>query len=176
MKHVDLPLIAISTGLGTALTQLRKSKRSALLSEYEGKYHLFTVGNIAAGRSKGIKRLSDLKSIAKLKPKTAAPRRAAVQVKKGQPGGGGATRRQGFSHAKAANIVRQSAARYVLGAIAGKFAFLGIQNVNMALKFVSSPKDLYCDGPRHHDDFPPPDVSEGDPCPHRDGHRIVSAR
>lgn len=174
MKQVDLPLMRISTGLSPALAQLRKSNRSALLSESEGKYHLFTAGNIAAGRSKGIKTLSALKSNAKLKPKTAAPQSA--RVTKAQPSEDRPGQRLLLGRARGANIVRRSTADYVLGPIVGKSAFLGIRSVNMALKFVASPKDLYCDGPRHHDDFPPPDVSEGDPCPHRDGHTIVSAR
>ena len=175
MKQVDLPLMKISTGLSPALAQLRKSNRSALLSESEGEYHLFTAGNIAAGRSKGIKTLLDLKSNAKLKPQTTAPR-SASRVTKAQPSAGRSGQRLRLGRARGANIGRRSAADYVLGPVAGKSAFLGIRSVNMALKFVASPKDLYCDGPRHHDDFPPPDVSEGDPCPHRDGHTIVSAR
>jgi hypothetical protein len=173
MKQINLPVIAISTGLSGALTQLRKSKRSALLSESEGEYHLFTAGNIAAGRSKGVKTLSGLTSNAKLKAKTA---RSPLAGRSKRPPLVDA-RRLAAGVAKAgAKKVLPLAVPYVLGLVAGKSALLGIRNVNMALKFVSSPKDLYCDGPRHHDDFPPPDVSEGDPCPHRDGHKIISAR
>jgi hypothetical protein len=55
-------------------------------------------------------------------------------------------------------------------------AIVNVDDVQMAQKYVSSPRDYYCDGPRHHDDFPPPYVSEGDPCPHKDGHTIVSSK
>ena len=185
MKQVDLPLIKMSTGLSAALTQLRKSKRSALLSESEGKYHLFTAGNIAAGKSKGSKKLSDLESTVKLKPMVESKMivhrtRVGAKKKKGllenaKPRVGRSTQR-GLDRAEVAKIIGRSTASYVLRNVAGKSALLGIRSVNLAMKFISSPKDLCCDGPRHHDDFPPPDVSAGDPCPHRDGHKIISLR
>jgi hypothetical protein len=185
VKQIDLPLIKMSTGVGAALSQLRKAKRSALLSEYGGKYHLFTAGNIAAGRSKGSKKLSDLESIVKLlpmaEPKITVKRTGGgAQKKKGllenaKPRAGRSPQ-SGMERAQIAKFLGKSASGYVLRNIAGKSAFLGVKSVNVALKFVSSPKDLCCDGPRHHDDFPPPDVSVGDPCPRRDGHKIISAR
>jgi len=176
MKQVDLPLIEMSTGLSAALTHLRKSKRSALLSESQGEYHLFTAGNIAAGRSRGIETLSDLKSTAKLKLKTASPHVGVGAKKTRLVGEGRSAQRRDVRRGRATPIVGRSSARFVLGTVARKSAFLGIRSADMALRFFSGPKDLYCDGPNHHDDFPPPDVSEGDPCPHHDGHTIVSAR
>jgi hypothetical protein len=169
MKQVDLPLIAISASLSTAITQLRKSKRSALLSKSKGEYHLFTVGDIAAGRSKGIKTLSNLKSTAKVKPEEAVAR-VRIQIKKAQPGEGR------VKAAKAARVAGRAAAKYVLGAVSGKYVSVGIRSAELALNFVSSPKDLYCDGPNHHSVPPPDGIREGDPCPHLDGHTIVSAR
>jgi len=166
MKQVDLPLIAISASLSTALTQLRKSKRSALLSKSKGEYHLFTVGNIAAGRSKGIKTLSNLKSTAKLQPEEAVAR-VRIQIKKAQLGKG---------RAKAAKLAGRAAAKYVLGTVSGKYVSVGIRSAKLALNFVSDPSDLYCDGPNHHQVPPPEGIREGDPCPHFDGHTIVSAR
>ena len=166
MKQVDLPLIAISASLSTALAQLRKSKRSALLSKSKGEYHLFTVGNIAAGRSKGIKTLSNLKSTAKVKPEEAVAR-VRIQIKKAQLGKG---------RAKAAKLAGREAAKYVLGTVSGKHVSVGIRSAKLALNFVSGPNDLYCDGPNHHPVPPPDGIREGDPCPHLDGHTIVSAR
>jgi hypothetical protein len=166
MKQVDLPLIAISASLSTALIELRKSKRSALLSKSKGEYHLFTVGNIAAGRSKGIKTLSNLKSTAKVKPEDAVAS-VRIQINKAQSGEG---------HVKAARVGGRAAAKYVLGTVSGKYVSVGIRSVELALNFVSSPKDLYCDGPNHHSVPPPDGIREGDPCPRLDGHTIVSAR
>ncbi len=166
MKQVDLPLIAISASLSTAITQLRKSKRSALLSKSKGEYHLFTVGDIAAGRSKGIKTLSNLKSTAKVKPEEAVAS-VRIQIKKAQPGEG---------RLKASRVAGRAAAKYVLGTVSGKYVSVGIRSAELALNFVSSPQDLYCNGPNHHSVPPPAGIREGDPCPHRDGHTIVSAR
>jgi hypothetical protein len=70
MKQVDLPLVSISTGLSSAMNTLRQSKRGALLSEHQGKYHLFTAGSIAVGRAKGVGTLAALKAHPKLKPRT----------------------------------------------------------------------------------------------------------
>lgn len=62
---------------------------------------------------------------------------------------------------------------YALTNITSEFAVLQVRDSELAVRYASSPKDYYCDGPRHHDDFPPPPVSEGDPCPHNDGYKVV---
>jgi hypothetical protein len=179
MKQVNLPLVAMSTGLSKALTKLRKSKRSALFAESGGEYHLFTAGNIASGRSKGVEKLSELTSTAKLKPsgkQEKTSKHAAPRANKAPGARKHAAARPDLAHTYAPAGGGRVAAGFALQSITGESVMLGIRSIKLAVNFISSPKDLYCDGPRHHDDFPPPEVSEGDPCPHRDGHKIVSAK
>ncbi len=52
---------------------------------------------------------------------------------------------------------------------------MGILDTDLAMKYVSSPSDCYCDGPRHHGSFST-EVRDGDPCPYKDRHKIVCAR
>jgi hypothetical protein len=61
----------------------------------------------------------------------------------------------------------------VLERVTGSLAGLEISHDDVAQRYVSSPRDYYCDGPRHHE-FPPPSVSEGEDCPYLDGYTIVS--
>lgn len=161
MQVVDLPIVAISTELGAAIKMLRKLKRGALLAKHKEAYFLFSAGNIVVGRSKGVKTLAEL-------PLSAYERVAGPE-----------TTRKRFALTVAlpdfGGSARKDAPDYVLGKVSGGSARLRIRDSALAVEYVSGPKDYYCDGPWRHDDFPPPSVSEGDPCPHQDGYKIVSS-
>lgn len=161
MRVVDLPIVAISTELGAAIKMLRKLKRGALLAKQKKAYFLFSAGNIVVGRSKGMKTLAELPLSAYevAGPETTRKRYALVVA---LPDFGGSA--------------SKDAPDYLLGKVSSGSARLRIRDNAVAVKYVSGPKDYYCDGPWHHDDFPPPDVSEGDDCPYKDGYKIVSSR
>jgi len=173
--EIKLPLMTISTDLDTALADLRKARRSALLSEEGGRYHLFTAGTIVVGRSLGIKTLADLKD----DPRSAAPQIVGSLLKEmtdaqrtrsreESPQGSPPTTQATY------DIVVRSG-NYTVNRIVGDEVFVGLLDSELATKYLASPTDCYCDGPRHHDTFSV-DVRDGDPCPFRDGHKIVCAR
>lgn len=175
--RVKLPLVAMSTELGAALSTMRRSKRAALISKDEGAYSLFTAGSIVVARSRGIKTLADLKSDAKSAapqlivrlPTGRAPRKL-VALERDQPGLGGGI--------KAGRPIERTApsigGNYLLTHIAGQNAFIDLFDADLVTKYASSPGDCYCDGPRHHDSFAVA-VRDGDDCPYNDGHTIVCA-
>ena len=162
MQEVDLPIVTISIELGAAIDLLRMAKRSALLAKQEKGYLLFSAGNVVVGRSKGAKALSDLtpSAVVSVPVPTKKQRRFALEVALPDFGGG------------AGKVL----ADYVLVKVSSGSAVLKFRDSVVAQKYVSAPKDYYCDGPPQHDDFPPPDVSEGDDCPHKDGYKVVSSK
>src|SRR5438128_1412655 len=148
MKEVKLPLMSMSTSLDAALSNLRKSKRAALLSEHNGKYRLFRAEHIVIGRSQGIKTLSELTAHAPFRPEIVITHvTAPVKKTLGKSIGS----RSGVSRAKkrAATAATRTAANFYVGQIVGNSAFLSVRSMNLADKFVASPSDCYCDGPRH---------------------------
>jgi hypothetical protein len=102
MKQVDLPLMAISVDLDTALARLKKSKRSALVSEESGRYSVFSAGSIVVGRSQGFKTLSELKLDPKLKPKIMITEISVPVQKKTKKGGERVPSRSGATRTKKA--------------------------------------------------------------------------
>jgi hypothetical protein len=181
MMKIKLPLMTMSTALDAALSNLRQSKRAALLSEQGGAYHLFSAASIVVGRSLGIKTLGELKA----DPRSASPQVVMRLATKPETGRIVGSEREG--RLRSGRVAKRKAVRstakemmvtggnYVISSIAGKSAFVGLLDTDLAAKYVSSPADCYCDGPRHHDSFPK-DVRDGDPCPYKDGHTIVCAR
>jgi hypothetical protein len=61
----------------------------------------------------------------------------------------------------------------VLEQVNGDWASLEVYSDAVADRYVASPSDYYCDGPPYHDIFSAA-VRLGDPCPYRDGNKIVS--
>lgn len=158
MEEVKLPLVPVSTTLSAAMDALRLAKRGALLATHGDQCFLIGAGHIVVGRSKGIETLSELAktSIVTL------PKTPKVQ--------------QVFeSMVRSIRIGRTDEPDYLLTEIVGNLGVVAFGDKQLAARYVSPPKDYYCDGPRHHDDFPPPDVSVGDDCPRRDGYKIVSS-
>lgn len=162
MQEVDLPVVAISTELTEAIEILRKSQRAALLAEQQGEYHLFSAGSIVVGRSSGANTLFDLTPTKTVSLGVRPQERHALGVEVTIP--------------DLRDRARRVVSDYVLSKVTSVTASLQIRDTDLALNYVSGPKDYYCDGPRHHHDFPPPDVSEGDPCPRGDGYHIVSSK
>jgi hypothetical protein len=175
--QVELPVMSISAGLDVALSNLRSSRKSALLSEDNGAYHLFTAGSIVVGRSRGIKTLAELK----IDPRSASPQLVVTvptKTKTQQIGGSQShrLRRGGTGTTKPTGPTEDiGGGNYVLNSIVGGTAFIGLFDMDLVNKYVSSPPDCYCDGPRQHDTFSVV-VRDGDPCPYKDGHKIVCAR
>jgi len=171
MKQIDLPLVAMSTGLGSAMKMLRKSSRGALLSEHEGTYHLFTAGGIATARAEGIETLSALRAHPKLKPVIVVKRptgRVPVRYRRAPL----AETRSG-DRATPKLVIRPSRS-YVLTKVAGKSAFVGVRSANEASVFVSAPAAYYCSRPVRPHSFSAGEVNVGDPCPRLDGYIIVA--
>lgn len=180
MMKIKLPLMTMSTDLDGALANLRQSKRAALISEQGGTYHLFSAGSIVVGRSRGIKTLAELK----VDPRSSPPPTVMPLIAKSKTKQifssqrdrlpSGRTGKRKTTKATSDDIVGRSG-NYVLGRIVGKNAFIGLLDTDLVDKYVSSPSDCYCDGPRHHDSFTVV-VRDGDQCPYKDGHKIVCAR
>lgn len=175
--QVELPVMSISADLDVALSNLRSSRKSALLSEDNGAYHLFTAGSIVVGRSRGIKTLAELK----IDPRSTSPQLVVAlptktktlrdsQSHRLRRGGTGTTEPSGRTE-----DIGGRGGNYVLNSIVGDTAFIGLLDMDLVNKYVSSPPDCYCDGPRQHDTFSVV-VRDGDPCPYKDGHKIVCAR
>jgi hypothetical protein len=160
MPNVDLPVMAISTELSTALAKLRKCKRSALVAKAKGEYRLFNAGSIVVGQSKGKAVLSDLEPAQIISRQRRRERSRGFVLEVALPDLG----------AGAADVV----ADYVLTDLGPEFAHVLIRDSQVVTNYVSGPKDCYCDGPGMHD-FPPPNVLPGAECPFRDG-RIVCSR
>lgn len=162
MKEVDLPVVPISVALNAAINVLKTAQRAALVATAENKYFIFSGGNIVVGRSKGVRTLSDLEPTAVVS--IPAPEK----------------KREGFGLVTALPDVGSAVGKvvgdYVISKRTQSLVHVLIKDDSVAINYVSSLKDYYCNGPRHHDDFPPPDVVEGDPCPHADGYTVVSAK
>jgi hypothetical protein len=158
MKTLDLPVMSMSTNLNQALKNLNASNRAALISEHQGKYHLFSAEKIAVARHRGLNKLSDLTTEKELKPVTI---RMVVSDKYSES----ALRSRG-GRPKAADP------GFVGKLVNAKTAMVKVRS-NLAASFGAAPHDYYCVGPRHHS-FPPPDVSVGDDCP-RCGNKIVAS-
>jgi len=168
MNEVKLPMMAMSTGLDSALTRLRRSKRAGLLSKEEGRYHLFSAASIVVGRARGVKTLSELVDHPKLKPRV-VPTHVSVPIGKAR----GKLSPPGSRGVKKTAPTRsvETRADFSLRQILGESALLSIRSASVAARFVASPSDCYCDGPRHHS-FPPPEVAVGSACP-RCGHTVI---
>lgn len=162
MKEVDLPLMQISAELSAAINILRTGQRAALVVEQQNKYFVFSAGNIVVGRSEGAKTLRDLKP--------------TVVVSNPAP----EKKREGFSVVTALPDFGSTGGKlvgeYLISKLSQTLVHVLIKDDSVAMNYVSGMRDYYCNGPRHHDDFPPPDVVEGDPCPHGDGYTVVSAK
>lgn len=157
---VHLPLVSSSLDLNSALDQLKTQNRSAVIAQHEGRYLLFTASNIAAGRHKGKTDLASLEADVAV-AKVGEEKTLSVPV--GVASGGGES-----------GDWTSNSADFILKKAAGTTALLKVGNDALALKYSAGPTSYCCDGPRHHDDFPPPDVSVGDACPHNDGHKVIA--
>jgi hypothetical protein len=174
--QVELPLMAMSTELGVALSTLKRSKRAALISEDKDTYHLFTAGSIVVGRSRGVKTLADLESDARsakpqvlMRPSTRPRRGGIAGLEHSQLGSGSGETKAGRTAGR-----KGPSGNYVVDHIVGKIAFIDLVDKDLVAKYGASPSDCYCDGPRHHDTFNMV-VHDGDECPYNDGHNIVCA-
>lgn len=164
MPELELSVVPIEMGVGAAIDQLRKSGRSALLAKQEGGYDLFSAGNIVVGRSEGAKMLSDLTPDTRLSTKVVETKSLVFGLKS-----------RLLVHLNFGVGTKQIAPDHILVSARGGGVLVNVPNAALVMKYLSGPKDYYCNGPRRHDDFPPPTVSAGDRCPHGDGYTIVSS-
>ena len=175
MKQIVLPLVSMSTGLRNALSTMRKSKRAALLSEDNGRYHLFTAGSIAIGRAQGIRTLSALKTHPELKPMmivgspVGALYKAPPRATRGADTAGTRLKKKGEN----TQAVRPNRA-YVLNKVGARSAFLSVQSTRKAELFVTAPAAYYCDRPIRPHTFAPGQVSLGQICPRDLVYTIVA--
>jgi hypothetical protein len=153
VKEIELPVAEVSTDLSEALRILHSRKRSAILIEHAGHYDLYRISSIRWARSNNVNVLGDLQPDDRVLGPGGRKVTQRPPIVMGAPGltsGGPASFAPlpGKGHVEVADLV--------------------------ADLYAASPKDLYCDGPRAHDDFPPPNVSVGDDCPHGDGYKVIS--
>ena len=165
MTQIELPVMESSTDLETAIGKLKRDGCGALIADLEGRYRLITAGAIATGRKRGLNDLSELYEVDAVTV-SIQERRQERRAQVAAVGG------EGWNSEVMESML--DLPDHVLRSVVNNSAFLNVTNVVLARQYASPPKGYYCDGPWHHSDFPPPDVSEGDPCPHRDGHKVVS--